>query len=195
MRVRVIGLGNVLMRDDAFGPYVVRVLDAFYVMTPEVELIDVGTPGLDLIPYVCGVDVLVIVDTVRADGAPGDIRVFRTADILADAVQPRLGPHDPGVKEALLTAAVTGSAPREVLLVGVIPQAVEPGVELSPAVRSSLAPVVGWIVTELTSRGAGPLLRAEPRVPETWWERPAADRPPTNFPSPAEFSRVARGIA
>ncbi len=181
MRVRVIGLGNVLMRDDAFGPYVVRLIDAFYVMPPDVQVLDVGTPGLDLIPYVCGTDVLIIVDTVRADGEPGDIRVFRTADILADGVQPRLGPHDPGVKEALLTAAVAGAAPREVLLVGVIPQSVEVGVELSAAVRSSLAPVVAWVVTELTARGAGPMLRSAPLEPATWWEQPAADSAPHEF--------------
>ncbi len=174
MRARVIGLGNVLMRDDAFGPYVVRLIEAFYAAPPEVQVLDVGTPGLDLIPYVCGADLLVIVDTVRADGEPGDIRVFRTEDILAEAVQPRLGPHDPGVKEALLTAAVAGSAPREVLLVGVIPQSVEMGVELSAPVRSALAPVVAWVITELTARGIGPLLLATPRAPATWWEpRPA----------------------
>jgi hydrogenase maturation protease len=182
VRVRVIGLGNVLMRDDAFGPYVVRLIEAFYVMPPDVQVIDAGTPGLDLIPYVCGPDVLIIVDTVRADGPPGDIRVFRTADILAERVQPRLGPHDPGVKEALLTAAVAGAAPREVILVGVVPQSVEMGVELSPAVRSSLAPVVAWVVTELTARGVGPLLRETPLVPATWWETPAAAPAPHDFP-------------
>jgi hydrogenase maturation protease len=171
MRARVLGLGNVLMGDDAFGPYVVRLIEAFYVMPPEVEVIDVGTPGLDLIPYVCGVDLLLIVDTVRAEGAAGDIRVFGSADILADAVQPRLSPHDPGVKEALLTAAVAGAAPRDVLLVGVIPQSTEVGVELSRPVRAALAPTVAWVVTELTARAIGPVLRGVPRQPSTWWER------------------------
>ena len=182
MRVRVIGLGNVLMSDDAFGPYVVRLIDAFYVVPPEVQILDVGTPGLDLIPYVCGADVLIIVDTVSAGGAPGDLRVFRTADILADSGQPRLGPHDVGIKEALLTAAVAGTGPREVLLIGVVPHSVEMGVELSRAVRSSLAPVVAWIVTELTARGVGPQLRAAPRSPAIWWEHCPGD------PSPHEFS-------
>lgn len=184
MRARVIGLGNVLMRDDAFGPYVVRLIDAFYAVPEEVQVLDVGTPGLDLIPYVCGVDVLIIVDTVRTDGAPGDIRVFHTADILADAVQPRLGPHDPGVKEALLTAAVAGSAPREVLLVGVIPESVEMGVELSAAVRSSLAPVIAWIAGELTARGFAPMLRPQPYARAMWWEERVPNSAAHEFPQP-----------
>ena len=49
--IRVLGLGNVLMSDDGFGPYVARVLEAFYEFPDDVEVIDVGTPGLDLTPY------------------------------------------------------------------------------------------------------------------------------------------------
>lgn len=182
MRARVIGLGNVLMSDDGFGPYVVRLIDAYYVMPRDVQVLDVGTPGLDLIPYVCDVDVLIVVDTVHADGEPGQVRVFRTEDILADAVQPRLGPHDPGVKEALLTAAVAGAAPREVLLVGVIPQSIQMGVELSGPVRGALAPTVAWVVTELTTRGVGPQLRAVPGRPAIWWQTSGPEPSTHEFP-------------
>ena len=191
MRARVIGLGNVLMHDDAFGPYVVRLVEALYDVPTDVEVVDVGTPGLDLIPYVCGADLLIVVDTIRG-GAAGEIRVVHTADILAEAVLPRLGPHDPGIKEALLTAAVAGAAPREVLLVGVAPQSVEPGVRLSPPVRWSLEPVVARVVAELAARGVELPLRPAPRQPAIWWEEPASDRAPTNFPAAVEFSRAPR---
>ncbi len=49
--IRVLGVGNALMSDDGLGPYVVRVLEAFYEFPADVEVIDVGTPGLDLTPY------------------------------------------------------------------------------------------------------------------------------------------------
>ena len=48
--IRVLGLGNVLMSDDGFGPFVVRVLEATYECPPGVDVVDVGTPGLDLTP-------------------------------------------------------------------------------------------------------------------------------------------------
>lgn len=50
--VAVLGLGNVLMGDDGFGPTVIRELEAAWTPHPEVELLDLGTPGLDLLPFV-----------------------------------------------------------------------------------------------------------------------------------------------
>lgn len=69
-RVAVLGLGNVLMGDDALGPYAVRLLEARYELPGRVPVLDIGTPGLDLVPYFEGVDALVLVDTVRSEAPP-----------------------------------------------------------------------------------------------------------------------------
>lgn len=171
MNVRILGLGNVLMSDDGFGPYAVRVLDAFYEMPDDVQVIDAGTPGLDLTPYLLDADVVILLDTVKAPGKPGDIHVFKLEDILHHAPQPRLSPHDPGIKEALLTVAAAGVGPKEVLLLAVVPEWVATGVQLSRSVRSAIAPVIGLVVTELERLGYRPKMRAIPRQPDTWWER------------------------
>ena len=63
--VRVLGLGNVLMGDDALGPWVIHFLVETYAFPPEVEVVDVGTPGLDLVPYVAGPCGIILVDTVH----------------------------------------------------------------------------------------------------------------------------------
>jgi hydrogenase maturation protease len=171
MNVRVIGLGNVLMSDDGFGPYAVRVLEAFYELPDEVQVIDAGTPGLDLTPFLLDADVVILVDTVKAPGKPGDIHAFTLQDILKHAPEPRLSPHDPGVKEALLRVAAVGKGPVEVLLFGVVPEWVATGVRLSGSVRAAIAPVIGLAVTELERLGFRPRVRAIPRRPDTWWER------------------------
>ena len=171
MNVRILGLGNVLMSDDGFGPYTVRVLDAFYEMPDDVQVIDAGTPGLDLTPYLIDADVVIIVDTVKAPGKPGDLHAFRLEDILRHAPQPRLSPHDPGIKEALLTVAAAGRGPKEVLLLAVVPEWVATGVQLSRPVRSAIAPVIGLVVSEVERLGFRPKMRTIPRHPDTWWER------------------------
>ena len=51
MRVRVVGLGNVLMQDDGVGPHVARVLEAGWTVPENVRVLDLGTPGLDLVPH------------------------------------------------------------------------------------------------------------------------------------------------
>ena len=171
MDVRILGLGNVLMSDDGFGPYVVRVLDAFYELPEEVQVIDAGTPGLDLTPFLAGADRVIFVDTVASEGAPGGIRTYTMADILRHLPDARLTPHDPGLKEALLTLQTAGTGPADALLIGVVPEWVATGVSLTPSVRSSIAPAVALIVTELERMGLRPRVRPVPRRPDTWWER------------------------
>jgi hydrogenase maturation protease len=169
-RIAVLGMGNVLMRDDAWGPWVVEALLAEYVLPAQVSALDIGTPGLDLMPYVTDVDALILVDTVKSKGEPGDLRTYRRAQILAHPPQPRLSPHDPGLKEALLAAELMGNGPAEVLLVGAIPADTSMGTALSPALRGAIAPGVAAIVNELERLGCAPRRRAVRGALQVWWE-------------------------
>jgi hydrogenase maturation protease len=171
MNIRILGLGNALMSDGAFGPYVVRVLDAFYEMPPRVHIIDAGAPGRDITPHLRDADVVFLVDTVETGGAAGDIHTWQLRELMREPADPILCPHDPGIKRALAAAAATGSVPERVTLYGVVPEWEATGVTLSRPVRSSIAAVVGLIVADLCSLGAAPTLRAVPRVPDIWWER------------------------
>lgn len=175
MDIRVIGLGNVLMGDDGFGPHVVHALHSTYEFPPEVSVIDVGTPGLDLTPYLMHADKLIVVDTVRSDGHPGTIRLYRRDQILRHAPQPRLGPHDPGLKETLLALAFSDTGPDEVLLIGVIPGLTVPRPHLTDAVRAAVPRAVQEVVAELTRLGAAPAPRLHPSLEPPWWEEPVAE--------------------
>ena len=173
MDIRILGLGNVLMSDDGFGPYVVRVLDAFYDLPDGVQAIDAGTPGLDLTPFLLDAGAVIVVDTVKAQGLPGDIRTYDRDDILGHTTQHRRARHDSGLRDALLTVSAAGTAPAHVKLIGVIPEWIATGVTLSRHVRAAVAPAIGLVVTELERLGARPAMRPVPRRPDTWWEREA----------------------
>jgi hydrogenase maturation protease len=168
--IRVLGLGNVLMCDDGFGPYVARVLEAFYEFPRDVEVIDVGTPGLDLTPYLLDTDAVIFVDTITASGEPGDTRVYDRDEILKYPPQARTGPHDPALKEALLTVDAAGAGPKVVKLIGVIPDRVATGVTLSPAVLHAVTPVVRMVIDELDRMGVPAIPRPVPKTPHIWWE-------------------------
>lgn len=176
--IGVVGLGNVLMGDDAFGPWVIQVLLAEHAFAEGVAVSDLGTPGLDLVPWVTNLGALILVDTVRADAPPGTIRLYRRDEILKHAPQARLTPHDPGLKEALLTAEFAGQAPGEVLLVGAVPERTEMGVGLSPAVRGAVGPAVVEVLRELERLGRPATRRDTPLTPQTWWEEPGAEERP-----------------
>lgn len=170
MRTLVLGLGNVLMGDDAFGPYAVRTLEAAYDPGPDVRMEDLGTPGLDLTPHLHGVEALVVLDTVKSAGAPGGVRLYRRDAILAQPILPRLNPHQPGLSETLLLLELLGEAPAEVLLVGVVPERVEMGTALSPAVRAAVPEALAEVVWELERLGHAVAPHPHPRPADIWWE-------------------------
>jgi hydrogenase maturation protease len=167
--IRVLGLGNVLMSDDGFGPFVVRVLDATYDAPPNVEFVDVGTPGLDLTPYLLDAEAVIFVDTVTSKGRPGQIRTYDRAEILRHPPQTRTGGHDPALKEALLTVDAAGKGPRTVKLIGVIPGWIATGVVLSPEVEASVGYAVMAVAEELEHLGVRLTRRARSGRPDIWW--------------------------
>jgi hydrogenase maturation protease len=171
--VAVLGLGNVLMGDDAAGPHVVARLLSRFTFPPTVSVIDLGTPGLDLAPFLADLRAAVIVDSVRGE-RPGDIRIFRLPELLAHEPAPRLSPHEPGLSECLLTLELADRAPGDVVVVGIVPDTIDSRTELSPAVRQALPAAVGSVLRELDRLGVPAEERASPAEPDIWWEQPAA---------------------
>ncbi len=171
-RIVVLGIGNVLMGDDAIGPHAVKVLEAGWEFPPEVAVIEAGTPGLDLTVFLHGVEAAVVVDAVHAKGAaPGEIRRYDREALLAGSPVLAMSPHEPGLREALLTMEFTGGGPRQARLVGVVPAGVETGAGLSAAVRAAVPALVEAVLAELASLGARPRRRQHPAEPDLWWER------------------------
>jgi hydrogenase maturation protease len=169
--VRIIGLGNVLMSDDGFGPYAARVLEAYYEFPENVRIVDAGQPGIDLVPYLANADVVILIDTVRAKGTPGDVHAYAPEEILESDPHSPLCPHDPGISEALVSVSAAGAMPRHLVLLGVIPEWVATGSWLSDSLRAAIEPVIGLTITELDRLGIRAKRRAVPREPDTWWER------------------------
>lgn len=173
LSVCVMAVGNVLMGDDALGPRVLCSLDAALEFPPQVTLLDAGTPGLDLTLLIDGVDALIVIDAIKAAGAPGEVRAYRRDEMLRGALPVVMSPHEPTLREALLRLELFGRGPSEVLLVGAIPQRVTAGTGLSPAVRATLPVIEEQVLRELSRLGVPGWPRAEPRPLDIWWEAPA----------------------
>lgn len=161
------------MGDDAVGPHVVARLVAGFEFPPGVAVVDVGTPGLDLTPYLAGLRAAVVVDAVRGE-TPGEVRVIRKGELVTWSVPPRLSPHDPGLLECLMALELAGRAPADVTLVGVAPASVATGTALTPIVAAALPAAVQAVLDELRRLGVPPRPRPQPTPPDLWWERPAA---------------------
>lgn len=172
--VAVIGLGSVLLSDDGFGPNVVELLRAHWDFPDSVALVDAGTPGLALAGYLHRREIVILVDTVSGNGAPGELRTYRGEELRMLPLKPRVNPHDPAVQEALWIAELGGSGPRDVLLIGTIPASTEQGTSVTAPVRAAIILAANRVVEELTAAGVAVQRRATPRASQAWWiEAPA----------------------
>jgi hydrogenase maturation protease len=173
----VVGLGNVLLGDDAAGPHVIARLQAGYEFPPQVEVLDLGTPGLDLVPFVADLETLIVVDTVRAEGPPGSVRVYDREEVLAAPVTSRVGPHDPGLKEAVLATEFARQTPLDVTVVGVVPAHTGQRIGLGTRVQQALPALERAVLDALLQRGHRVRPRSDAHEPDLWWEARAATDP------------------
>lgn len=171
MSLAVAVLGNVLLGDDGFGPFVVELLHRRYVFPPEVELLDLGTPGLGLISYLYGHDAVVIVDAVAGAGSPGAVRVYDGAELERLPIAPRVSPHDPAVAEALAIARLAGTDPLDVCLVGAVPASLELGPGLTPPVRAAADAAAEIVRRRIEDHGFAIQPRDADLLEQNWWVR------------------------
>jgi len=139
-RPLVLGLGNVLMGDEGVGVRVLERLvaerDAAHPLAGA-ELVDGGTLGLDLLPLLDDADAVVMIDAVDLRLAPGSVVVLRDAELTA-RMGGALSVHQLGVGDLLAVARLRGTMPARAALVGIQPQRLEVGLELSPAVEAAV---------------------------------------------------------
>ncbi|MFZ1493852.1 MAG: HyaD/HybD family hydrogenase maturation endopeptidase [Candidatus Competibacter denitrificans] len=159
MRVVVLGLGNILLRDEGVGVRVIEALAKRYVLPPEVEVVDGGTAGMELLNVIAGCDHLVICDAVKEDAPPGTVIKLVDAEIPA-FFQTRYSPHQLGLADVLATLTLTDEAPGSVTLIGVVPLDMELGIELSPEVGAVVGKAVEDVVAVLQGLGCGLGLRS-----------------------------------
>lgn len=168
--IRILGVGNVLCSDDGLGPYAIKVLEAQFVFPEGVEVLDVGTPGLDFTPYLADARMVIVLDTVKGEEAPGSLRLLRDREIVAKPPPSRMSPHEPGLREALMATELSDSSPEEILLIGVVPESTDGGTKLTDAVRAAVPEVVEAVVAELERLDRPPVRRDPPGEIEVWWE-------------------------
>jgi hydrogenase maturation protease len=167
-------MGSVLLGDDGFGPLVVETFRCEYDCGPDVELIDLGTPGLDLAPYLYGRDLVLLIDAVQSNHPPGTLSIYGEADFASSpnadqCVQLRITGHDPGLWESLTHLRLAGCAPIELLVVGVVPLSSCFGEPISPAVLGSLRGAFRTIVQVLAEHGIHCSHRCPPLEMNLWW--------------------------
>lgn len=150
-KTTVIGVGNLLLSDDGVGIHAIRKLEQVAGLPSEVELVDGGTAGLNLMSYLEGVDCLIIIDAVEMGRPPGSI-VRLSGDKLPVYFAMKISPHEITLPDLLAAAKLRDLYPKEVIIWGIQPQSLAVGVELSPALAEKLEVLVEQVINEITQK-------------------------------------------
>jgi hydrogenase maturation protease len=146
----VLGLGNTLNCDEGLGVHAVKMLEKKMrlssvseegVTVDEVEFLDGGVLGLNLLPLVEEASHLLILDAINARKEPGTVIEMKRDEIpLYTGI--KLSDHQITFQEVLGLASFRGKLPEHLHLIGIQPADLSIGVDLSPIVAARMPEVL-----------------------------------------------------
>jgi hydrogenase maturation protease len=151
-RVLVLGAGNILLSDEGIGVRVVEALQRRYRVPEEVEILDGGTCGMDLLDVIAGRDHLILVDAVDTGSPPGTVVRLEGNQIPA-VFRTKSSPHQLGLQDVLALLLLLDAAPAHVTVIGVQPASLDIGLELTPVIAARLDDMVEMVAGELAAIG------------------------------------------
>ena len=153
-RIVVLGVGNLLLKDEGIGVHVAQILED----TPSppgtvLEVIDGGTLP-DVVLSLDDVDKLVVVDAVQGGCDPGAVYRFRPDDIGPHGMTVT-SPHQIGFLDDLWLMAHFGQEPKDVVIIGVEPEDMSWGLELSTTLQGRMPRIVRTVLREINEPAGG----------------------------------------
>ena len=146
-RVLVLGLGNLVRSDDGLGVHAALQLANDTRVPRDVEVIDGGTQGLNLLPAITAATHIVAIDAVNTGAAPGTI--FRYELSQFDALPGSPSVHQIGFADLLEALRWLDKSVPNLVLLGVQPEETGWGTKLSPSVEAALPRLIETVIHEL----------------------------------------------
>lgn len=158
--ILVLGLGNPIMGDDGVGIVALEQFRDQFEVSDGVELMDGGTWGMNLLPYIESAGKLLLVDAIRSGLEPG-ADVYLDGPDLPKVLGQKLSAHQVDIVDVLTLCQLRGTLPPATVALGVEPFLIE--------MRADMTPAVGEGTARLPARMAGQLrewgVRVSPRAP------------------------------
>ena len=146
--VLILGIGNILQSDDGVGIHIVNHIAQHIELPDDVEAIDGGTAGFDLVPLLRGREKIIIVDALRVDDEPGSIYRFKPEDARKSRA---FSAHEVGIIEVIDMLRLLGENP-EIEIIGVVPEDIDTlDMHISPSVRRSIPHAIIQIMDAATN--------------------------------------------
>jgi hydrogenase maturation protease len=148
----ILGIGNVLLTDEGVGVRALNELQRRYTFSDDVELLDGGTSGIELLRHIQDHDNLIIIDCMTYDKPPGTVYRVENEDV-PSVFRTRISPHQLGLSDLLAAAMLTDKTPKNLVLFGVEPESVDIGLEPTETVEKNIPKLINAVVEEVCKIG------------------------------------------
>ncbi len=147
----VLGVGNILLSDEGFGVRVAEALSQRFRFPDAVDVLDGGTLGIELMRFLDGAERLILIDAIHGP-EPGSFRIIQGDDVRL-YFQEKVSLHEMGIQEVLASLVVMEKPISEIVVIGVVPQSLEIGLDLTPLVASRIDEAVTSVIRQLHDWG------------------------------------------
>ena len=121
----VLGIGNILWADEGFGVRCVEALNAAYQFGDDVTVLDGGTQGLYLLPFLEEARRLIVFDAVDYGKTPGEMVIAKDDEVPRFMGAKKMSLHQTGFQEVIACASLADKLPESMILIGVQPEQLE----------------------------------------------------------------------
>jgi hydrogenase maturation protease len=145
--ILILGLGNLLLKDEGIGVHIVQQMKDM-TLPEDVEIMDGGTMGLDLVYYVEGRKKVIVIDTVKAGHPPGTLYRFTEKSIVYSQNVFRTA-HGINFTDVIRYVQASGKKPEEIIFIGAEPEDMNEGIELSPKIAAKIPKIIELVLREI----------------------------------------------
>ena len=150
----ILGIGNILWADEGFGVRCVEAMNAAYQFGDDVTVMDGGTQGLYLLPYLEDAHRLIVFDAVDYGKQPGEIVIAKDNEVPRFMGVKKMSLHQTGFQEVIACASLGEKLPGSMVLIGVQPEQLEDfGGSLRDSVKAQIPHVIDIALEIIKSWG------------------------------------------
>lgn len=160
MNTLILGVGNILLSDEAVGVRVVETLEKQFTFPDGVELADGGTAGMELLDMIASREHLILVDAVLTGAPPGTV-ITMSGDEIPIFFNNKVSPHQLGLADLLSALKLTDESPKNLFLVGVVPESVSPGLEMTQTITDACEQMQQHVLNYLKDMDVVPQRRTD----------------------------------
>ena len=147
-KILVMGVGNILMADEGIGVEIVNKMQALD-LPDHVELLDGGTAGLDLMPYMKDKKKIIIIDCIDTEDPPGTVYRMTPLDLEEISTFTISSMHQIGLAETIQMSRLLGNN-ADVIIIGIAPKNFKKySLEISPELEGVIDRVIEIVLQEI----------------------------------------------